>query len=41
MQPEEIWRDYAYLAAGALLLGTVLLVIGRLVRATVGWWLDE
>lgn len=41
MQPEAIWRDYAYLAAGALLLGTLLLVIGGLVRATVGWWLDE
>jgi hypothetical protein len=40
MDPAAIWRDYAYLVAGPLVLGTVLLVIASLVRATVGWWLE-
>jgi len=40
VQTEAIWQDYAYLVAGALLTGTFLLVLGTLVRATVGWWLE-
>lgn len=40
MDPHVVWQEYAHLAAAAVLLGTVLLVLGSLVRATVGWWLD-
>jgi hypothetical protein len=38
MTGEQVWADYARLSLSPILLGVVIMILGRLVRAAVVRW---